>query len=186
MAGQTKGTTVLATIRFLKESFGEDGLAKVVSGLAEADRERLAGSVLPSAWYPQSLLLGLMRGAKAEFGAQMPDLYRRIGRASADYSLSTVYSVVFKVTSTQWIVSRAAAIFASYYDSGKMTVPENARGMAMIELSDFAEPAPEFCERILGWCSRILEHCGEKNVQVEHVQCRCRGDKTCRFKATWS
>lgn len=186
MAGHTKGTTVLATIRFLKERFGDPGLERVTARLAEEDRARMQSPLLPSAWYPQSLLLGLMRGAKAEFGTQMPDLYRQIGRASADYSLSTVYSVVFKVSSTQWIISRAAAIFASYYDSGKMAVPENAKGMAMIELCDFAEPEPEFCERILGWCGRILEHCGEKNVQVEHVQCRCRGDKTCRFKATWS
>jgi len=77
-------------------------------------------------------------------------------------------------------------VFASYYDTGKMAVPENSKGFAMVELSDFGEPAPEFCDRIVGWCSRVLEHCGCKWVKVEHVQCRCRGDRTCRFKATWN
>jgi hypothetical protein len=186
MAGRAKGTTVLATVRFLKEKFGQGGLEKIVARLGPEDRQRMETPVLPSAWYPLSLLLGLMRGAKAEFGSQMPDLYRQIGKASADYSLSAAYSVVFKVSSTQWIISRAATVFATYYDSGKMAVPENGKGMAVIELTDFAEPAPEFCERIAGWCVRILEHCGEKGVKVEHVKCRCRGDRTCQFKATWA
>ena len=186
MVAHAKGTVFLATIRFLKESFGEEGLTKVLARLGPEERERMETPVLPSAWYPVSLLLAIMRAAKAEFGATMPDIYTRMGRSSADYSLSTVYSLVFKVSSPQWIVSRASAVFASYYDTGKMGAPENGKGFATVELSDFGESAPEFCERILGWSTRILEHCGAKRVKVEHLQCRCRGDRTCRFKATWT
>ena len=186
MGSNAKGTVFLATMRFLRESFGEDGLGKVLARLSPEERERLEGSVLPSAWYPVSFLLDLMRATKAEFGASMPDLYARMGRSSADYSLTTVYSMVFKVSSPQWIISRASAVFSSYYDSGKMSVSENGKGSAVLEIADFAEPAPEFCERIRAWCGRVLEHCGAKAVRVEHTQCRCRGDATCRFKAAWS
>jgi predicted hydrocarbon binding protein len=186
MGANAKGTVFLATIRFIKESFGEEGLRKVLGRLNPEEHQRMETPILSSAWYPLSLLLSIMRAAKAEFGASMPDLYNQMGRSSADYSLSKVYSLVFKLSSPQWIVSRASVAFASYYNTGKMSAIENGKGFATVELSDFAEPAPEFCERIVGWCARILEHCGTKWVEVQHIQCRCRGDKTCRFKATWT
>jgi len=186
MGANAKGTVFLATIRFLKENFGEEGLQKILGRLNPEECQRMETPMLPSAWYPLSLLLSIMHAAKAEFGASMPDLYRQMGRSSADYSLSTAYSLVFKISSPQWIISRASAAFASYYDTGKMGAPENGKGFATVELSDFAEPAPEFCERIVGWCAQILDHCGAKSVKVEHIQCRCRGDRTCQFKATWT
>ena len=55
--------------------------------------------VLASAWYPVSFLLALMKAAKKEFGAEMPDIVTQIGRASADYAHTTVYKLVFKVGS---------------------------------------------------------------------------------------
>jgi hypothetical protein len=185
MGAHVKGTAFLGTTRFLKETFGEQGFQKIAERLSPEERERVQAPMLPSAWYPLSLLVAVMRAAKAEFGGTMPDIYREIGRASADYSLTTVYSLVFKVGSTQWIISRATAVFSSYYDTGKMVVSENGKGSATLEISDFSEPAPELCERIAGWCVRTLEHCGAKWARMEHPQCRCRGDGTCVFKATW-
>ena len=37
---QVKGTAVLGTIRFIKETFGEEGLSRVLSHLDEEDRAR--------------------------------------------------------------------------------------------------------------------------------------------------
>ena len=185
MGWHAKGSVLLGTIRFLRERFGEEGFQKVVARLDPEERQRLESPILPSVWYPLSFLLGIMRAAKAEFGASVPDIHSQMGRASADFALSSMYSMVFKITSTQWIISRAAAVFASYYDTGKMSVVENGKGFAVLEMIEFAEPAPELCERIGAWCARVLEQCGEKSVKVEHNQCRCRGDSTCRFTAQW-
>lgn len=119
MGAHVKGTAFLGTTRFLKESFGEEGFKKITARLGPEDRERAEAPMLPSAWYSLALLVSVMRAAKDEFGDTMPNLYREIGRASADYSLTTVYSLVFKVGSTQWIISRATAVFASYYERGR-------------------------------------------------------------------
>jgi len=185
MKAQVKGTAVLGTIRFIKENFGEEGLAKVVGHLAEEDRARMEAVVLSSAWYPVSFLLAVMRAAKQEFGAGMPDIITKIGRASADYAHTTVYKLVFKVGSPQWIISKASPIFSSFYDQGKMVVCESGAGFANVEVRDFGEPAPEFCERIAGWCVRTFELSGAKNVQLHHVSCVCKGAKVCRFEGTW-
>jgi len=186
MPAHVKGTAFLSMTRFLRENFGEDGVRKIVGRLTPEEQERMGEPILPSAWLPLSLMVHVMRATHAEFGNKIPDIYRQMGRASADYSLTTTYSMIFKVTSTQWIVSRSAAIFQTYYDTGKMAVSENAKGYALLEITDFSEPYPELCERIAGWCERILEHCGAKWVKVEHSRCRCRGDACCAFKANWS
>lgn len=185
MKSQVKGTAVLGTIRFIKETFGEEGLAQVKARLSPEDQQRMEDVVLASAWYPVSFLLALMRAAKQEFGAGMPDIITRIGRASADYAHTTVYKLVFKVGSPQWIISKASVIFSSFYDQGKMVVTESGAGFANVEIRDFGEPAPEFCERIAGWCVRTFELSGAKNIRLPQVKCVSKGDKVCRFEGTW-
>jgi hypothetical protein len=186
MKTQVKGTAVLASIRFVKETFGEEGLAKVTAHLEPEDAQRLESPILASAWYPVSFLLAVMKGAKAEFGGKMPDLITQMGRASADYAHTTVYKLVFKVGSPQWIISKASVIFSSYYDRGQMVVTESGPGFANVEVRDFGEPAPEFCERIAGWCVRTFELSGAKKVQLNHVTCVCKGAKACRFEGSWT
>lgn len=186
MKTQVKGTAVLASIRFVKETFGEEGMAKVAAHLEPEDRERLESPILASAWYPVSFLLGIMKGAKREFGARMPDVVTQMGRASADYAHTTVYKLVFKVGSPQWIISKASVIFTSFYDRGQMVVTESGAGFANVELREFGEPAPEFCERIAGWIVRTFELSGAKSVKLDHVTCVCKGAKVCRFEGSWS
>ena len=186
MKTQVKGTAVLASIRFVKEKFGEEGIAKVRARLEPEDQERMDSTILASAWYPVSFLLAVMKGAKAEFGTQMPDVITQMGRASADYAHTTVYKLVFKVGSPQWIISKASVIFSSYYDRGQMVVTESGPGFANVELRDFGEPAPEFCERIAGWIVRTWELSGAKSVKLVHDKCVSKGAKACRFEGSWS
>jgi len=186
MKTQVKGTAVLGTIRFIKETFGDEGLSRVVGHLDEQDRTRMEAVVLASAWYPVSFLLALMKAAKKEFGDQMPEVVTNIGRASADYAHTTVYKLVFKVGSPQWIISKASTIFSSFYDQGQMVVTEKGPKFANVEMRDFGEPAPEFCERIAGWIVRTFELSGAKDVQLRHVTCVCKGAKVCRFEGTWT
>jgi Protein of unknown function (DUF2378) len=180
-----KGTAVVAALRFLRERFGEEGLAGVLSDLDPRDLTALEGGGLVSAWYPVSLLLHLMRAAEARFGAQLTQFYRHMGRASADYGLTTVYRIFFKVGSPQFIISRASRVFGSYYSQGQIRTVDSGTGHATVELVDFPDGAPEFCERILGWMERTMELAGAKNLRSAHSLCVHRGDEVCRFEGSW-
>ena len=140
MKTQVKGTAVLGTIRFVRETFGEEGLAKVKSHLSPEDQQRMDDVVLSSAWYPVSFLLAVMRATRQEFGAGMPDIVAQMGRASADYAHTTVYKFVFKVGSPQWIISKASVIFSSFYDQGQMVVTEKGPRFANVEVRSSASP----------------------------------------------
>jgi hypothetical protein len=180
-----KGTAIVAALRFFRERFGEDGLASILADLDGADRAVLADGGLVSVWYPVATLLRLMRAAEARFGSRLIHLYRHMGRASADYGLTTVYKIFFKVGSPQFIIARGSRVFSSYYSQGRLEVVESKAGHAAVDLLDFPDGAPEFCERIRGWMERTMELAGAKSLKSQHSRCVHRGDTVCRFEGFW-
>jgi hypothetical protein len=87
--------------------------------------------------------------------------------------------------SPEFIISRAARAFASYYDTGDLKVVESGPGRAVVELTGLEGGASQFCERIYGWMQRTLELAGAKNLRSAHSACVHRGDATCRFEGSW-
>ena len=180
-----KGAAVVAGLRFLRETFGEAGLASVLGDLEPEDRAAFTDGGLVSAWYPVPLLLKLMRAAEARFGSQMAHICRHMGRASADYGLSTVYKIFFKVGSPQFIISRAARVISSYYSQGVLQIVASGPGFATVDLVDFPDGAPEYCERIRGWMERTMELAGASQLRSVRSLCVHRGDRVCRFSGYW-
>jgi len=183
---QVKGTALASTLRFVQETLPADALGRILGGLDEDDRTRLETGVIVSAWYPFALLIRLMREVGRYDQGRTPHLYRLMGRASADYSLTTIYRIFFKIGSPQYTLSKAARVFGSYYDSGTMEAIVNDRGHAVLELRDFAEPAPEFCERLWGWCEKTIQLISNRELaRAAHIKCVNRGDPTCQFEGFW-
>jgi len=179
-----KGTAVDASLRYVRERFGEATLDRVLAALPEADRAALGHGVLASSWYPMAAFLRFMQEAERQLGPQESDLLRRMGRASSDYALRGIYKIFFKVGSPEFIIARAAPVFSSYYDTGQMKVVESVPGHAEMELIGFGG-AREFCERVHGWMERTLELSGARNVRLAHTACVHRGEAVCRFEAIW-
>jgi len=182
--GQVKGTAVIATMRFLEERFGDATLASVLQALSPAERALIEPAALASSWYPMSLLLRVMRESQAALGGH-PRIMRDMGRASAEYGLTTVYRIFLKVGSPQFIIGHAARVFGSYFDRGEMRVRESRAGHATLDLLGFHEGSPELCERIRGWMERTMEMSGARNLRSAHSLCVHRGDAACRFQVDW-
>lgn len=181
---QVKGTAVVASLRYVNERFGEEATRRVLRLLPEADRRVLEAGILASSWYPMDLFLRYMQEAERQLSLKEPDVVRRMGAASAEYGIRGVYKIFFKVGSPEFIIGRAARVFGSYYDTGRIEVVETGRGRAVLDLAGFCG-APQFCERILGWMARTVEMAGAKNLRSQHPLCVHRGDPVCRFEGTW-
>jgi hypothetical protein len=182
---RVKGTAIASTLRFVRERFGADAVAQVRADLDPAQQADLPGEPLVSAWYPFALLVALGRAAARRFGGGMTYFHRELGRASADDAMNTVYRIFFKLGSPQFVVSRATRVWRTYYDSGEFNPVVAEPGRAILELSGFAEPVPELCERLIGWMSRSVELAGGKNLRSAHTLCVLRGDPVCRFEGWW-
>ena len=182
---QVKGTAPASTVRFVTERFGEEGLRQIVAELPPEQRAEVEAGLLVSAWYPFSLLINLSRAAEKHFGGQVPRIQHEMGRASADYGLTTVYKFFFRIGSPQFILSRASSLFRHYYTTGDLRAAVAEPGHAIMELSGFEEPAPELCDRLVGWYERTIELAGGKSFRAVHDRCMNRGDALCRTEAWW-
>lgn len=181
---QVKGTAVQSSMRYVRERFGEQALSGLLAALPPGDGASFEG-VLPSSWYPMNAFLRFMQEAERQLGAQEQEIVRNMGRASCDYGVTGVYRIFFKVGSPEFIISRAARVFSSYYDSGELRVVESRDGRAVAELRGLQDGAPQFCERIYGWMQRTLELAGARNLRSSHSSCVHRGDPVCRFEGSW-
>ena len=181
---QVKGTAVVASVRYVRERFGEAALRRVLGPLPTDERLVLEGGILASSWYPMPLFLHFMQEVERQLATQELHVIRRMGQASAEYGIKGVYKVFFKLGSPEFIIGRAARVFGSYYDTGRIVVAESRAGRAVLDLSGF-EGAPQFCERILGWMEKTVEMAGAKNLRSGHPRCVHRGDSTCRFLGDW-
>jgi hypothetical protein len=182
---KVKGTAVQSSLRYVRERFGEDALARVIEALPEGDRAAFGHGVLASSWYGMDAFLRFMQEAERQLRGQEPDVVRKMGRASCDYGVTGVYKVFFKVGSPEFIISRGARVFSSYYDTGELRIAESGPGRAVAELVGFEGGAPQFCERIFGWMQRTLELAGAKNLRSAHSTCVHRGEPVCRFEGSW-
>ena len=181
---QVKGTAIVASVRYVRERFGEEALKRVLGPLPQEERLVLEGGILASSWYPMPLFLHFMQEVERQLGAQEPQVIRRMGAASAEYGIKGVYKVFFKLGSPEFIIGRAARVFGSYYDTGQIVVSESRAGRAVLDLTGF-EGAPQFCERILGWMEKTVAMAGAKNLRSDHPRCVHRGDSACRFVGDW-
>jgi hypothetical protein len=110
---RVKGSAVLSTLRYVREKYGEGAVDGILASLPEEDRQAIGTSPLVSAWYPMPVFLRFMEEAERQLGPKDPELARNMGRASAEYGLSTVYKVFFKVGSPEFIIGRATRVFGS-------------------------------------------------------------------------
>ena len=131
-----------------------------------------------------SALLHFMEAADEQLGDREPELIRKMGSASADYAITTVYKIFFKLGSPEYIIDKATQVFGKYYDTGEVVPVESAPGRAAFDIKGL-EGAPPFCTRFLGWMERTMTLAGAKNIRSVHSQCVHRGDAVCRFEGNW-
>jgi hypothetical protein len=125
------------------------------------------------------------RPRRARGGNKVPHLHREMGRAAAEYGLTSLYKIFFKVGSPQFVIARGSSVFSRYYSQGRLEIVESKSGHAAVDLVDFPDGAPEFCERIRGWMERTMELAGASNLKSAHSLCVHRGDSVCRFEGFW-
>jgi hypothetical protein len=183
---QIKGTALGSVQRYVQEHFGEEQWRALLAALTPGERQPIEGGILVSAWYPFALFIRMVQVAQAQLGTRVARLHHEMGRAAADYGLTTFHKLFYKVGSPQFIITRAAKVWRTYYTSGEMIVPVCESGHAVVELAGFEEPARELCERLPGFFERTVELSGGREVRLVHDTCVHRGGTTCRYESWWS
>ncbi len=182
---EVKGTALLSAVVFVEETFGESGKQAVLQEFDESTRV-LYQRILPNSWYDLDLLMNWMKTAHRLLAPYDSRFYRKMGRFSADYTLNRFYRFLLALASTERVVRRATAIWHNYYRPGDMEIVELEPKRTHLRLVGFQHNSAEFCERVMGWMSRVVELTGGKNPILEHPVCIAKGNESCEYIGSWT
>lgn len=163
----TKGTDVVA-LRLAVRERGSDFEEAYRATLS--DRERtLFDEVMAFSWSPVELQMEVyLKAARALFPAAREPMYE-LGRALAHRTYTGIYKIFLRMPSIKFVMSRAASVWQSFYDTGKASVENVEAKSAEFVVRDFAGMPAPMREMAKGHMTVLLEMAGAKSPHVRHV-----------------
>jgi hypothetical protein len=185
-----KGSTLQATLAFVRGAAGDDGEARVLARLAARDRAAVRGAGATDE-VPFALADRLSRAVDAELGAAHPDWPEVSGARAIDSLGVRLYGGILRKATPLAFLTQEVSLFRLYYHPGDIqpveaeALPAGA-GRVVLRLDGFAHASPWFCRRQSGGLARAAELAGGRRVRARHVRCALVGDAFCEWELTWS
>jgi hypothetical protein len=180
---KTSGAAVMALQTYLTKNFGEKAFETVLMRMKHEDAAPLRGIILPLSWYPTLSFVRALETAHANFGQN--DFYEKYGYAAAEFEITTFQKLLLKLTSPGFLLGRAGKVWNRYHDTGAWEIHGSGKQVEAY-LRDFGVVSAGYCRMLTEWMRRAGQLTGSKGGNVEHPQCRARGDDACLFKAWWT
>jgi uncharacterized protein (TIGR02265 family) len=188
-SSKVKGTLLRARMTFLRGQ-GAEAAERVLRRMSAADQEALRGTILPSAWYPGSLLLRLEMTAVALLArGDRGRLLVEMGRFTATTNLGAtgVHRSFVREGDPHFLLRNVPTIYqAQHAGAGRREYERTGDRGAVIRTFDAPEVAADDCLTAVGWLQRGIEVCGGRDPAVVEPLCVARGDPRCEYRCTWS
>ena len=170
MEHRTKGTDIVA----LRKIFKARGDAADFEASLPPDLRRLYRESLAFHWNPVTDQTALYRAASEVLYPGDPDGLMRLGRDMALHSYSTVYKILLRLPTTQFVIAQAAKLWSAYFDRGRAAVEEVSPKGAVFVLRDYPELPADMRQIVRGNITAAAETTGVKGVRVRHEDADAR------------
>ena len=179
-----KGSTVVATLEFLRADGGADTLWAVLQALPADLRGRLVAAE-PTAELAYDDLVALWREADTALALSDPKWMERAGGFSIESSGVQMYGGLLRKATPEQFLTQSVSLFRLYYHPGDMVVVEQHDRSAVLRLVGFDARTPLFCRRQTGGLLAALTIAGGTSAEVHHVRCALDGDAWCEWALSW-
>jgi hypothetical protein len=184
-----KGSILIHFREYVKLKHGEDALARVLQALPEEDRAILSGLVIHGGWYPVGVWNRALKAFLPAYYADPDEGMRSLAEFIAAEDLSTVYRMVLKVGSPEFLMKRTTSLWSRDFDAGSLTAEEVRPRQWRLYLTAprDIEAAPDFFTcgpGVRAWITQALKLTGV-NASLEHVRCRLSSADRCEYSARW-
>jgi len=109
-----------------------------------------------------------------------------MGRYSADFGLSGIYSMFISLVSPMTIIKKSNFLWPKYFDTGKVRVTETEKTTVNIKILAWEDASETMCALLRGYFARAIEISGGKDVEVAELSCVKRGAPYCEWRIHWS
>lgn len=188
--GHGKGSLLIHTRDYVAKNGGPGAWDRIVEKASAADAAVLRGIFLAGAWYP----IGVINRAVDAYCRALPqpdETMRKLSAYIADTDLGSVYKMVLRLGSPEFLVKRTGSLWNRYFDVGDLTPHEIGRAHWQLRLAmpleDDRAPNRLFCgPGCPAWIEMGLRLTGAENARVTHVGCRFdRVGGHCTYDVTW-
>jgi len=161
---RVKGADIIG----LRKVFAERGcqIEDEFKAKLNPEQQEMYTRLLPSMWVPVEDWLGLLTVATKTLFPNERQPWVSLGRSLAEKSYGSVYRVFLRVPTVKVVISRAAAIWNTYYDTGQVRATSTGPKLIELVVEDFPELPFEFREAARGHVLVLLELTGAQPVAV--------------------
>jgi len=154
---QIKGTAVKITADFVKANF-KDRYYEWIESLPDTSRDIVGQPVFSSSWYSliDSVIIPTQRVGDLFFPSHK-DAALELGRFSSESALNGIYKIFIKISSPQFVLSRATNVFATYYNPADIQILTAKDNSAILEMKGFTRKEELVVYRIAGWLEKTIE-----------------------------
>ena len=178
-----KGTTIRTTLDFLAAEGGRALVDRVLAGLPDETRDRIA-RVEPTGELPYAVLQALWHSADTVLAAD-PTWAERAGAFSIESLGMQLYRGILLKRSPDEFLTQSVSLFQLYYHPGDMTVVFEEPGHAVLRLVGFDAGTSVFCRRQTGGLRCAITLAGGAEPSTRHVRCVLEGDAFCEWELRW-
>lgn len=179
-----KGNWLASRPRYVRDTWGDEMLARVSERLEERERGYFDKSPMPFMWHPfEALCLIDEKIVEVPMQGDVTAM-RAFGGAMTDYDLNMVYRAFFRLGTPEFLLSKTHLLWRQYASAGRLA-SKVEKGEATLALEEVVIPRYLCTYGICGYLGAATVAAGGTNVRSEHTACVHLGDPVCRYALRW-
>ncbi|HEY2744303.1 MAG TPA: hypothetical protein VGL86_06760 [Polyangia bacterium] len=185
-----KGTLLKNLGDYVVEHHSQAAWREVVDGLPADDRAIIDGLLLVGGWYPVGTWNRCIAAYIARYAKDADAEMTAVARYVADRDLNTLFKVLLKMGSAEFVLGRTDSLWSRYFDMGKLEPSETDKRRWALKLTapvgvDEAPGELTCGPGVCGWLTQALQLTGVKTPRVVQARCRFHASAACEYEVTW-
>ncbi len=187
--GQAKGSVLLHLREYMIRSHGDAAWQETRSSLVDEDRDVIDGIIISGGWYPVRVWNHCLDTYLLKQYEDPDEGMRKVARFIADRDLNSVYKMVLRLGSPEFLVKRTNSLWSRYFSKGEMQAFEvgDASWRIVLAAPSAKDSAPGYFTcgpGVCAWIEHGLRLTGA-HASVEHVRCRLEEGVSCEYRVKW-
>jgi len=187
--GNAKGSVLLHLRSFVLKFHGDDAWDAVVKDASNEDRAVLSGLIIHGGWYPVGVWNRVLDMVFKRHYPSADDGMRQVSEFIANEDLKSVYKMVLRLGSPEFLLKRTDSLWSRYFDAGHMLHEEIGphRWKLRLDAPTGENDAPGYLTcgpGVSAWVGHGLRLTGT-TARIEHVRCRMSWNGPCEYHVQW-
>lgn len=183
---QVKGTSIITTRDFVKETFPSKYNDWLKSLPAES-KKLYEGAVKVGDWYEikPAYYDPMEKVVEQFYNFNVQKAGEEMGKYSAKVALNGIYKVFLFVATPQYLMKRASRMVETFYIPSDTEAIETGNKTAVLKIKKFDGLTKTLEYRFAGWIIKALELCNCKNVSYKITSHLSSGQPSTNLEFKW-